>query len=89
MSGAIPPLTAEEWFRHLCSAKAALDGGVVRRKVRDMERFVGRDRFLREVARRGFTSVENAGQVIIFCNAQPVRLLVTESKLSEKFATNS
>ena len=88
MSDAIPPLTPEQWFRHLFAAKAALDGGVVRRKVRDMERMVGRQRFLDEVARRGFTAVENAGQVIVFCNAQPVRLL-RGGKLSGKFAANS
>jgi len=48
---------------------------VVRRKVRDMERMVGREAFLAEIRRRGFTAVENAGQVIVFCNAEPVRLV--------------
>ncbi|MEL6452992.1 MAG: hypothetical protein AAFQ19_17200 [Pseudomonadota bacterium] len=62
-------------MRHLFSAKAAVDGGVVRRKVQDMERFVGRRRFLKEVNRRGFTVIENAGQVVVFCNAEPVRVI--------------
>lgn len=70
-----PPANPELWFRHLFSAKSALDGGVVRRKVRDMERMVGRELFMAEVERRGFTALENAGQVIIFCNAEPVRSL--------------
>lgn len=80
----LPPNTADQWFRNLFSAKAALDGGVVRRKIRDMERVVGRDRFKAEVARRGFSAVENGDQVIVFCNAQPVTPLVFGNKLSQK-----
>ncbi|RLJ51554.1 hypothetical protein BCF46_1768 [Litoreibacter meonggei] len=72
MMHAVPPMTPEVWFRHLFKAKAALDGGIVRRKVRDMERMVGRRRFYEELARRGYTAVENAGQVVIFCNADQV-----------------
>lgn len=68
-------MSAEAWFRHLFHSQAARDGGVVRRKVRDMERFVGRDAFRAEVERRGFTAIENAGQVIVFCNAEPLRRL--------------
>lgn len=67
------PMTPEAWFRHLFEARAALDGGVVRRKTRDMERIVGRDVFLAEIRRRGYTVVENAGQVVVFCNAEKVR----------------
>ncbi len=57
------------------SARAAVAGGVVRRKPQDIERIVGRDRFLAELDRRGFCSVENAGQPVLFCNREPVRLL--------------
>lgn len=71
------PQNSAEWFRHLFSATAARDGGVVRRKVRDMERMVGRAAFEAEIRRRGFSAVENAGQVIVFCNAEPVVLTVT------------
>lgn len=70
------PLTAQAWFRHLFCSQSARDGGVVRRKVRDMERSVGRDAFTAELARRGYTAVENAGQIVIFCNAEPLRRLV-------------
>lgn len=58
------------------------EGGIVRRKVRDMERMVGRDIFEREIARRGFSVVENAGQVVVFCNGEPVRLTVGRGKSS-------
>jgi len=69
-------MSPEGWFRHLFDAQAARDGGVVRRKIRDMEQIVGRDRFAAEIARRGFSAVENADQVIVFCNAQPLRVVV-------------
>ncbi len=68
-------ITPEIWFRHLFSAQSARDGGVVRRKTRDMERMVGRPAFIAELRRRGYSAVENADQVIIFCNAQPVHVI--------------
>lgn len=78
------PHSPQQWFRHLFRAKSALDGGVVRRKTSDMERMVGRDAFERELRKRGFSAVENAGQVIIFCNAQPVRMTVQADKSSTR-----
>ncbi|SLN44767.1 N-(5'-phosphoribosyl)anthranilate isomerase [Pseudooctadecabacter jejudonensis] len=78
------PDTPAQWFRHLFDAKAAKDGGVVRRKVRDMERMVGRDLFENEIARRGFTAVENVGQVVIFCNQEPVCRTVGGGKSSSR-----
>ncbi|SDX23234.1 hypothetical protein [Litoreibacter albidus] len=68
------PMTPEAWFRHLFKSKAALGGGVVRRNVRDMERMVGRQTFYRELARRGYSAVENAGQVVVFCNAEDIQM---------------
>lgn len=89
MSQPVPPQSPEQWFRHLFRAKSALDGGVVRRKVSDMERIVGRDAFERELRRRGFSAVENAGQVIVFCNAQPVRLTVAVAKSSQRICAQT
>jgi len=68
-------ITPERWITHLFSARSAAEGGTVRRKVADVERLIGRDRFLHEVHRRGFRVVENAGQFVIFCNRDPVYLL--------------
>ena len=69
------PLTPENWLRSLFSTKAVLHGGVIRREARDVERFVGMERFLAEVNRRGFRVIENSGQLIILCNQAPVRWL--------------
>lgn len=66
-------LSADHWISHLFASQAAREGGVIRRKVRDVERFVGRDLFLEEMLRRGFPVFENAGQFVIFCNREPIR----------------
>ncbi|MFC3180684.1 N-(5'-phosphoribosyl)anthranilate isomerase [Cypionkella sinensis] len=62
-------------MRHLFASQAALDGGVVRRRVRYVERHFGRRAFLDEMARRGFPVVENAGQFLVFYNTEPIRRL--------------
>ncbi len=55
------------FFHQLFSAKAALKGGIVRRAVRDVEREVGREAMIAEVARRGFHLIECADQFVIIC----------------------
>ena len=68
-------ITPDVWLRQLFSVQAARDGGVVRRSVRDVERILGRTAFERELRRRGFCALENAGQFVIFCNHAPIRLI--------------
>jgi len=68
-------VTPDIWLRQIFSARAARDGGVVRRQVRDIERIVGRAGFEAELRRRGYRAIENAGQYVIFCNREPVRLV--------------
>ena len=70
------PLSPDRWIVQLFSARSVADGGIVRRKVADVERLIGRRRFLYEAQRRGFHVAENAGQFIVFCNQEPVLLLV-------------
>lgn len=50
-----------------------MNGEVIRRKVRDVERYIGRELFLAETRRRGYPVVENAGQFVVFCNNEPIR----------------
>lgn len=76
MKHLVRPLSPEGWLRHLFVSQAALDGGVVRRKVRDVERYYGRSAFLQEMQRRGFPVIENAGQFVVFCNREPLRRVV-------------
>jgi len=69
------PVTPDRWIVQLFSAKSVAEGGIIRRKVADVERLIGRQRFLHEVRRRGFHAIENAGQFIVFCNQDPVNVL--------------
>ena len=69
------PITPERWLSQMFGARIAIDGGIVRRKVDDIERLVGRRRFLHEIDRREFHVVENAGQFVVFCNQDPVVVL--------------
>ena len=78
------PLTPEVWLNDLFSCKAVQQGGVIRRKRRDVERFVGMEAFLREVERRGFHVAENAGQLLIFCNRAPLRWLTGPTPIAFK-----
>ena len=68
-------VTPDRWIVQMFSARSVAEGGIIRRKVGDVERLIGRDRFLYEVRRRGFRAIENAGQFVIFCNRQPVHVL--------------
>jgi len=75
MDNRTSPLAPEAWLRDLFTSKAVQQGGVIRRKARDIERFAGMDRFMGEIHRRGYHVAENAGQFIIFCNRAPIRWL--------------
>jgi hypothetical protein len=68
------PVTSQEWMRQMFATKTALDGGVIRRKVSDVERLVGRTEFLEAMKTRGFRVVENAGHFVVFCNTDEVLL---------------
>lgn len=70
------PLSPDLWLIDLFACKAVQQGGVIRRKARDVERFAGMERFMAEIRRRGYRVAENGGQLVIFCNCAPVRWLV-------------
>jgi len=64
------------WCDTVFAAKAAQNGGIVRRAVRDVEREVGRQAFIAEVSRRHFHLIECADQFIVICRDDDVRVLV-------------
>ncbi len=66
-------LTPEIWLAQIFASQEALRGGVVKRKIRDVERLVGRGQFVAELDRRGFQAVENNQHFVIFCNPNPIR----------------
>jgi hypothetical protein len=69
MSELLLPISSQEWMRQMFATKTALDGGIIRRKVSDVERLVGRTAFLTAMKKRGFRVVENAGHFVVFCNS--------------------
>ena len=68
-------LDAEIWLHNIFATKQVQQGGVIRRKTRDVERFCRMHAFLAEIDRRGFQVVQNGGQFVIFCNSEPIRRL--------------
>ncbi|MBS9718727.1 N-(5'-phosphoribosyl)anthranilate isomerase [Pseudohalocynthiibacter aestuariivivens] len=75
MSNLTELMPPQIWLRQIFDAKSARDGGIVRRKTKDVERIVGRTALEMELRRRGFHAVENAGQIVIFCNNAPVKVI--------------
>ena len=75
MTQLVRPLSPDGRIRLLFASQAALEGGIVRRQIRDMERYYGRTEFLKELKRRGFPVVENAGQFLVIRNNDPIRRL--------------
>ncbi len=75
MQGFIRHRQQDDWIGQVFSAKAAQRGAVVRRSVAWVEREVGRDAFIAEVRRRGYHMLECAGQFVIICNADEIRVV--------------
>lgn len=71
----LAPYHPERWLEQLFGSRTAVQGGVVRRRIRDIERLIGIERFKYEVERRGFTALTNAGHMIIFCNQERIERL--------------
>jgi hypothetical protein len=67
--------SGQDWLDQVFRAKAASCGGVLRRKVRDVEREIGRDALELEVRRRGFHLLECVGDFVIVCSPVPIRIL--------------
>ena len=59
-------LPGQDWLDQIFHAKSVGRGGVVRRKLCDVER---------EVGRRGFHMLQSGEQVIILCSPTPENLL--------------
>ena len=75
MSFMPPHMTPRLWLRQLYASKAAQDGGVVRRKVTDVQRIIGCLAFEEDVRRRGFRAVQNGATYVVFCNHEHIRLI--------------
>lgn len=66
-------LSPETWLNQVFSSAEAQRGGVVKRKIRDVERLVGYDMFIAAVQSRGYQAVRNGRHYVVFCNDLPIR----------------
>jgi len=64
-----------DWLDQMFRAKSAANGGVLRRRVADVEREIGRAALELEVRRRGFHMVEFHGHFVVFCSNEPLQLI--------------
>lgn len=65
----------QDWMDQIFRAKAASAGGVVRRRVADVEREVGRAALELEVRRRGFRMLECGEHFVVICSGDPIRIV--------------
>lgn len=74
MSDICTLIAPEGWLFQMFSAKAAREGGIVRRSARSRK-----DRrpqgVRRRTARRGYHAVENRGQIVVFSNDVSVTVI--------------
>ena len=70
-----PALLGQDWLDQVFRAKAAQTGGVVRRKIADVEREIGRDALELAVRRRGYHLIECDRDFVIICSGAPLRVI--------------
>lgn len=73
-----PPRTRPanpDWLDQVFRARAAREGGVIRRRLADIDREVGRPALELEVRRRGFHMSECGEHAVILCSRDPIRII--------------
>ncbi len=70
-----PQISNPGWCDAVFTAKAATKGGIVRRAIRDVDREIGREAFVREVRRRGYHLIEVGGQYVVICSPGQLTVL--------------
>jgi hypothetical protein len=73
MAKVIP--TGKAWIDHWFSAKAAHNGGVIRRKIESLEKYASYQELIAEVRLRNFHLIRCGGQYIVLCNTGRIKLL--------------
>ncbi|MCT4557176.1 MAG: N-(5'-phosphoribosyl)anthranilate isomerase [Pelagimonas sp.] len=66
-------IPSDQWLRQIFASTEARKGGVVKRQIRDVERYVGREAFVLALEERGYQAIENGRHYVIFCNAYPIK----------------
>jgi hypothetical protein len=63
-----------EFINDLFRAKAVKKGGIVRRKIANVEKYASTEYLFKEVQERGFHLVETGDQYVIICNSGNFKL---------------
>lgn len=70
----IKPL-GHDWLTQIFQCQAAHTGGVIRRRVIDVDREVGIPAFLAEIEKRGFRLIRTQQHFIIVCDNGPIEVV--------------
>lgn len=76
MSHCLEKTATDTAVNHIFNCAEARRGGVIKRRIRDVERIAGREAFINAAKSHGFQVVENGRHYVIFCNDEPVHALV-------------
>lgn len=63
-----------EFINQIFKAQAVKDGGIVRRKIANVQKFASFAYLMKEVEERGFHLIETGDQYMIICNAGNFKL---------------
>jgi hypothetical protein len=65
---------ADPWIADIFAARAAANGGVIRRSRVWVDNEIGRDRFMNEVRARGFPLLETGHQLRVVCHKGAIHM---------------
>lgn len=74
---AISPADPDAWIEQTFDNPGVRNGGIFRTSVKAVETGIGMARFIDEMNRRNYRALENAGHIVVFCNAKPVKILAS------------
>jgi len=63
-----------EFINRLFEANAVKNGGIVRRKIENVEKYASFKYLIKEVEARGFHLIQTGDQYVIICNAGNFKL---------------
>ncbi len=70
-----PSLLGQDWLAQVFRSKSAANGGVVRRRISDVHREIGREALELEVRRRGWHMLQSEGHYVILCSPAPFTVI--------------
>jgi hypothetical protein len=63
------------WVEQVFRSAIARKGGVVRRKLKSIDKYASRDEFLEACAERGYHVIQHRDQWLVFCDRGNVQII--------------